>query len=251
VIVPDVPLLGAAAAALANASRADGRSTAVMRERRRATASAAGGRSFDPKALLSPRRRHEYERLMRRLHQSGIVSIDCVSAPDAVMAGFEEFLALEAAGWKGQLGTALASVPARAAFARNAVAASAARGAVRIHLLRVNARVIAGLVSFMAGHTAYTWKIAYDENYGRFSPGAQVMLAASRNLLAEPAVDRLDSCAGPNHSLADPLLPDRTAMGTLVISPARAGVSYRAGLAAARAEAALIDAARRVRGLWR
>jgi CelD/BcsL family acetyltransferase involved in cellulose biosynthesis len=246
VIVPDLPLEGPAAAALARAARATRRSTSVLARRTRAAIVRDEAGAGDAKRGLSHHRRHEYARLLRRLGETGTVEIDTASEPEAVAAQLEEFLALEAAGWKGQGGTALASTAERAAFARTAVAAGAG-GAARIHSLRVDRRVIAALVTLVGGATACTWKIAYDEAFARFSPGAQVLLAAIRDLAAHPSIAVIDSCAGPNHALADPLFADRMAMGTLVISPVGEGALYRAGLAAAKVEAAAKDQARRIR----
>jgi CelD/BcsL family acetyltransferase involved in cellulose biosynthesis len=203
------------------------------------------GATYQPH--LSTHRRREYARLRRRLGEGHHVAIEAAADRETVLARFDEFLTLEASGWKGAGGTALASDGARAAFAHAAVAARAAAGAARIHSLRVDGRAIASLVSFVCGETAFTWKIAYDESFARFSPGAQVMVAAIEGLLAEPEVSRLDSCAGPNHALADPLLADRMPVGTFVMSPVGEGRRYRAGLAAARLEAAAIATAKRVR----
>jgi hypothetical protein len=38
---------------------------------------------------------------------------------------------------------------------------------------------VAMLVTFIARETAYTWKIAHDEAFARFSPGAQLMCGGS------------------------------------------------------------------------
>jgi CelD/BcsL family acetyltransferase involved in cellulose biosynthesis len=246
VIIPDLPLDGPVAQALAGAARASQRSTAIIGRHTRALAT----RSDDgnaPARTLSPDRRHEYERLMRRLAERGTVEIETAADPDLVKLCFEEFLELEAAGWKGKARTALASDPARLTFAREVVAARADGHAVRIHTLRLDDRAIASLVSFISGRTAFTWKIAYDEGEAKASPGAQVMLAAAASLLAEPRLHRLDTCAASNHPLADALFPERAAMGTFVISPVGEGAVYRAGLAAARLEARAVAAVKRLR----
>ncbi len=251
VIIPDMPLDGLAARALARVARASRRSTAVIGRHQRAVAIGSGEGPYDAAGHLSHHRRHEYARLLRRLGEKGIVTIEVADRPDAIRADFDEFLALEATGWKGAGKTALASHAPMAAFARQAVEACAAAGAVRIHSLRFNGRMIAGLVSLIGGRTAFTWKIAYDETEAKASPGAQVMLSAIAGLMTDPEIRRIDSCAGPNHVLANPLLPDRMAMGTFVISPVGEGALYRTGLAAAKLEARAIEQAKRIRGRLR
>ena len=153
-----------------------------------------------------------------------------------VKATFEEFLLLEAAGWKGKRHTALAELPPIAALAREIVGRRAAAGAVRIDSIRLDGRPIAMLVSFLSGATAYSWKIAYDEAYEKVSPGAQLMLDAGGALLSNAGIRRIDSCAAANHPMIDHLWHERLAIGTLVIGPAGGGLLHAAGLAAMQAE---------------
>ena len=98
----------------------------------------------------------------------------------------------------------------------------------------------------VAGSTAYTWKIAFDEAFRRFSPGAQLMLEAPRSLFSDPNVARIDSCAAADHPMIDHLWKDRLAVGTLVIGPP-SGAIHRLGLAVLRAEVGVRDTARRLR----
>jgi CelD/BcsL family acetyltransferase involved in cellulose biosynthesis len=190
----------------------------------------------DCRAALPLRRRKEYSRQMRRLADLGEVVVETASQTDAVIARFDEFLALEAAGWKGRSRTALAERPKAAAMARTIVERCAARGAVRIDSIRLAGRPIAMLVSFLAGKSAYTWKIAYDEAYEKFSPGAQLMLEAGRTLLSNGGVERIDSLADANHPMIDHLWHERLAIGTVVIGPAGGGLLHAAGLAGMKAE---------------
>ena len=115
--------------------------------------------------MLSSRRRRQFARQLRRLAETGAVTVEATAEPDRVRARFEEFLALEARGRKGRRGTALASSVATAAFARDVVFNRSERGTVRIASIRVGERPVAIVVSFVAGATAYAWRIAYDEDF--------------------------------------------------------------------------------------
>jgi CelD/BcsL family acetyltransferase involved in cellulose biosynthesis len=192
----------------------------------------------DLRVPLAGGHRKGLRRQLRRLEETGRVNFAVASDSETAAARLEEFFALELGGWKGKRGTALASSGATAAFAREAVLNLAASGNVRIHSLRLDDRPIAALISFIAGATAYTWKIAYDEAYARFSPGVQLMLEAPAQLFADPAVMRIDSCAEPDHTMIDRLWPDRLAMATFVLGPPGGGAVHAVGLAAARAELA-------------
>ncbi|MEX0853356.1 MAG: GNAT family N-acetyltransferase [Bauldia sp.] len=246
-IVPDLPLDGEVVAALVGFAVAGGRPVDVIDRRERAALVRPADGVIDSSALLPPRRRKEYGRLMRRLSDLGTVSIETTADPDRIGGRFEEFLALEAAGWKGRRGTALASSLATAEFARTVVFNCAEAGGARIDSIRLDAHPLAVLVSFIAGRTAFTWKIAYDEAYARFSPGALLMIEAPKGLFADRRVARIDSCAAAHHPMINHLWPGRTEVGTLVIGPPGGGALHRLGLAAAKAEIAARAQARRLR----
>ena len=244
-IVPDLPLDGPVATAFVAAAKRGNRPLAVID--RHVRAMLARRDDADIRATLPARRRKELARQMRRLADLGTVTVETTVDADCVRARFEEFLTLEAAGWKGRRGTALASTAATAAFARELVFNLSEAGAARIDSIRLDAHPIAILVGFVGGATAYTWKIAYDEAYGRFSPGAQLMLEAPRSLFSDPRVARIDSCAAADHPMIDRLWADRMAIGTLVIGPPGGGAVHSLGLAAFRAEIEARHAARRLR----
>jgi len=235
-VLPDLPLDGPVARAITRRAAAARRPLAVVDGHRRAMLKRPDEGDVDCRAALPLRRRKEYSRQMRRLADLGAVAVETVSEPDAVGASFEEFLVLEAAGWKGKRGTALAELPAVAAMAREIVRRRALAGAVRIDSIRLDGQPIAMLVSFVEGATAYSWKIAYDEAHEKVSPGAQLMLEAGRTLLSNPGIRQIDSCAGANHPMIDHLWQDRLAVGTLVIGPPGGGLLHTAGLAAMKGE---------------
>lgn len=244
-IVPALPLDGRVAAALIEAARTAGRPTAIVGAHRRAVLRRGDGP--DLRAAMPSRRRGGLARQMRRLERTGPVMIEATAEPDRVRARFEEFLALEVRGWKGRSGTALASSVATAAFARDVVFNRSERGTVRIASIRVGERPVAIAVSFVAGATAYAWRIAHDEDFAKASPGAQLLIDLPETLFFDPAVEIIDSCSPAGDRFAASLWPDRMAVGTLVIGPPGGGLIYNAGLAAFRAEIEARAAARRLR----
>jgi CelD/BcsL family acetyltransferase involved in cellulose biosynthesis len=229
---------------------------AALRQRRpvdvldghvRAMLSRAEPGATDPRAALATRKRKEVGRQMRRLAEIGEVTVVAAIEPGDVRARFEEFMRLEAAGWKGKNGTALISKSATADFAREAVANRAEAGSVRVDSIDLGGKPIVMVVSFAAGATAYTWKIAYDEAYARYSPGVQLMLEVPKALFTDPTLMQIDSCASADHPMIDHLWSGRLAVGTLVVGPPGGGALHRAGLAAARAELAARAALKRFR----
>jgi CelD/BcsL family acetyltransferase involved in cellulose biosynthesis len=217
-VFPDLPLDSPVASALTRAAEQGGRMVSVVDAHERAALFRPSTHG-DMRASIPTRRRKEYARQMRRLADLGPVAIESIGEPAAVVAAFEEFLILEAAGWKGRGETAILSNPPIAAFAREVVARRAAEGGVRIDALRLDGKPIAMVVTFLAGAGAWTWKIAFDEAFARFSPGAQLMLELPGHLFAHGKVARIDSLASANHPMIDHLWPDRIRIGTLVIGP--------------------------------
>lgn len=235
VMFPYLPADGAVAAVIREAAAGSGRETIRLDFHERAMLDRASN-GTDPRRQLSARRRKEYARQLRRLNQIGAVRLEMAVSPDEIRRAFEDFLELEAAGWKGDRGTAMRSLPKVAAFARAAVEGLARDGACRIFTLRAGGASVAILVVFIAGGTATTWKIAYDETFAGFSPGAQIMLDAPTLLFADPRIERIDSLAAPNHPMVDHLWRGRLPLETLVLAPRRNRGLFRAGLAVRTAE---------------
>ena len=241
-IVPDLPMEGVVARALVAAALAEGRPVDVLDGHVRA---ALFRGTADPRLGLATKRRKEAGRQMRRLAEIGEVTAVVAIEPAEVRTRFEMFMQLEARGWKGKRGSALISSQVTAEFAREAVANRAEAGAARIDSIDLGGNPIAMVVTFAAGSTAYTWKIAYDETYARFSPGVQLMLDLPQHLFSDPTLMRIDSCAAADHPMIDHLWAGRLAIGTLVIGPPGGNLLHRFGLAMARAEIAAKEALRR------
>ena len=233
-LFPDLPLDGAVAAALRRHAGAAGRPVAIVGGHERAVLPCPS--SFDVRGALPPKTRKELGRQLRRLNEIGPVSFSTASTIEALAEALEAFLRLEQAGWKGTRGTALALRPDALAFVRSVIAGAAA-GAVRIDALAVGGSPVATLVSLRSQGTLVTWKIAYDETLARFSPGVQLMLAASESFAGEPALALVDSLASADHPMIDRLWPARQSVGTFTMGPDRGGAPLAAGLLLARTEA--------------
>lgn len=131
----------------------------------------------------------------RQLDKAGALAFERHRGADAI-AALEDFLALEAAGWKGRGGTALASLPQHGAYIREIVRSFAAVDGARIDLLRLDDQPIAGgLLLDLAGQSHFL-KIAYDESKARLSPGRALAIEMLRADFATCRPFRLDSGAG-------------------------------------------------------
>ncbi|MDI1294509.1 MAG: GNAT family N-acetyltransferase, partial [bacterium] len=158
---------------------------------------------------VRPKKRKEIRRLQKRLAETGTVENRLLSDKADLARWCGDFLALEASGWKGQEGTALSCKPGDAAFFRAACAAAFDAG--RLHFLRIDldGRAIAMLANFRHGDGAFSFKIAFDEAMGRFSPGVLIEIANLHAVQDDPAIGWMDSCAAPDHPMIDSLWAER------------------------------------------
>ena len=159
----------------------------------------------------------EMRRQWRQLEELGTVVYAVARQPREIHARFEEFLAMEAGGWKGKRRSALVTDRYHTAFAREAISNLAAIDAVRIHTIDLNGKAIAATIVLMMGGEAYTWKTAYDEAYARYSPGKLLMAELTEWHLDDANIVRSDSCAVPDHPIMSRFWQEREDMGTLVI----------------------------------
>ncbi len=159
----------------------------------------------------------EMRRQWRLLEEQGNVVYSVARQPREIHTRFEEFLALEAGGWKGKKRSALVTDRYHTAFAREAISNLAEVDAVRVHTIDLNGKAIASTVVLMMGGEAYTWKTAYNESYARYSPGKLLMAELTEWHLDDANIQRSDSCAIPDHPIMSRLWQEREEMGTVVI----------------------------------
>lgn len=174
-------------------------------------------------------RRRRMRRLEEQLGQ--VVVRDRSGDPEAV----EQFLDLEAAGWKGEIETALVSNPADAKFFREMCAGFADAGRLRMLELRGDsAEPIAMYCDVAAGDAVFAFKIAFDARYRASGPGIELLTRVVEDFGERSGERLLDSCAASDSDFANGLMPDRRELASRVIGPtgARSGLARRAASAA-------------------
>lgn len=249
-VLSQVPTRGAFAEALSAVASRTGRALDAFDAHERAVLlRGAGEGDLD----IRKRTLKELRRQRRRLEDLGPVRVDHAGDPEAVAAALEAFLDLEARGWKGRRGTALAQDPRLAAVMGETVRGLAARGACRVDLLRVGEAVIAGTLLARSGDRAWFWKVAYDEAFARYSPGVQLTLDVTHDLLAAGEIAHTDSCAVQGHPMIDRLWRDRMAVADLLVglrprAPLTAAATRFGQTLARRARAAAKTAYHRLQG---
>jgi len=176
----------------------------------------------DPDAHLasvwSSRRRRRARRALRDLEGAGRVAWTVGADPASVAPLVADFLALEARGWKGRAGTAMACDPAHQAFLEDL---ALARGGVSMEGfgLSVGGRTVAVQLHLRAGRALYGLKMAYDEADADAAPGVLLQAHVLRALLTDPTIDWVDSCSAPDHPVLDRLWGGRRRLVQIAIPP--------------------------------
>jgi CelD/BcsL family acetyltransferase involved in cellulose biosynthesis len=252
-LLPYLPVEGSLAAALDLAVEQRGGRSAFFARHARAVLAPADARDNYLAKAVDRKKRKELRRQRKRLGERGcLMSIDA-NDRSAVARALDDFLLLEAQGWKGRAGTAARCDDRIAGFMQTAVTALAGEGKARIARLCIDGKPIAAMVTLRSGEMAWCWKIAYDESHARFSPGVQVLLDVTEMLLADRTITCTDSCATSGHPMIDHVWRQRRMLADRLLSPgpgAALGFTLACGLEALRrcglgAAKAVRDVARR------
>jgi CelD/BcsL family acetyltransferase involved in cellulose biosynthesis len=136
---------------------------------------------------LSRNRRRSLRRGRNALEAEGRVDFDIHESPDGLERALEEVYRVEASGWKGKRGTAIASGAHTARFYSDVARWAAERSWLRLSFLRLDGRAIACDYSIAFNGAWYSLKSGYDEDYRRFGPGALLLREQLRHCFEQGA----------------------------------------------------------------
>jgi CelD/BcsL family acetyltransferase involved in cellulose biosynthesis len=138
-------------------------------------------------AALPSRYRKNVRRYRKRADELGVTYHTAQSREECEVL-FQEFLQVEASGWKGEdgAGTAIALDPGLRRFYEALMQRFGDRGQCRICVIRHEARPIAAGFGLALNQTAYRMKWAYDESYARISPGTLLHWHILENACDDP-----------------------------------------------------------------
>ncbi|HEX8963365.1 MAG TPA: GNAT family N-acetyltransferase [Rhodocyclaceae bacterium] len=138
-------------------------------------------------------------RQRRKLDGLGTVQAALVREPDALEAALEDFLRIEASGWKGTRGcrSAIALNPHVEAFYREVARRFGADRNCAINLLRLDGKTIAAQYALIDGRRMNLLKIAYDEAYAAEAPGSRLLHDVLAWCCASGEIDELSLVTGP------------------------------------------------------
>lgn len=164
---------------------------------------------------ISGKHRKEIRRQQRRLAELGSVEYRALKKDEPVAPWIERFLAIEMSGWKGAEGTAMGVEAGDRAFLAQIAQQAHRRGQLQMLELTLDGATIATKCNLISGEAAFMFKIGYDQNYAKYSPGLLLELF-NMDYLRSPACSALawaDSCAKSQHFMIDRLWTGRRVIG--------------------------------------
>ncbi|HEY0710583.1 MAG TPA: GNAT family N-acetyltransferase [Polyangia bacterium] len=120
-----------------------------------------------------------------------------------------EFMVLEASGWKGRQGTALGSRIPDALFFLEMARACYAAGRLTATAVRLDGKALVMQILLRSGSGAFAFKIGYDEDFARFSPGVLLELDLVERVANHHFLAWIDSAAARNHPMINRLWTER------------------------------------------
>jgi CelD/BcsL family acetyltransferase involved in cellulose biosynthesis len=166
------------------------------------TMSAAGGRG----SVISTRGSFanyerglnaNFRRNLRKAHNRATRDHDAkfrfYSGPDAAPPRLlQQFLDVEAAGWKGAAGTAIKCKPELVAFYSALAQRLSDRGWLEWHFLEFNGDPVAGHFAIRFGRSLVLPKIGYNEKHGRLGPGNMLFHHVVGRAFADEDIDEIN-----------------------------------------------------------
>jgi CelD/BcsL family acetyltransferase involved in cellulose biosynthesis len=140
----------------------------------------------EPEQKFNSDRRSDMRRARRRAEKLGEVTTEVLSpGVEELPPLLDELFRVEAAGWKGREGTALAADEKRRLFFVRFAEEAASAGFLRIAFLRIGGRSAAVQLAADCGGRFWLLKVGYDEEFKRSSPGTLLMLETIRQSAKE------------------------------------------------------------------
>lgn len=189
-----------------------------------------------------PKKRADLARRRRVLGRD--LGAEIVTADRGVLdpdLAIEQFLRLEAGGWKGRNGTALSSRPRHAQFFREMAREFVDQGRLMFLGLQAEDQVLALNTALVAGPGLFGFKKAYDESHARCSPGTLLDLDVLARFHRASELAWLDTCSAPTARPDGGLFGDRLTTCTAALAVTLVG----------RGATTVLPQARRVGGYLR
>jgi hypothetical protein len=191
-------------------------------------------RGRDPRECFNSNMKNNLRRWRARLAAAGSLTPVRLAAGDNLATWTDEFMRLEASGWKGRAGTALACREDDRRFVAAVFGEAFRRGQLQISGLDLGGRPLARHIMFSAGEGSFSFKLAYDETHAKCSPGIVAEVENVGQFLETPALRWIDSNTARQSTGYARVWKDRRTVQRVAIGARPAGALALLGLSALR-----------------
>jgi hypothetical protein len=133
----------------------------------------------------------------------------------------EEYIKLEEAGRKTDIGVAMTTVPGEPEYFREMCQRFEAAGRLVMPTIELDGRALAMQVGLRAAEALFMIKSSFDEDYAYFKPGKQLHVLVMNYFHHQTDATLLDTCSDADNELLLLLYPDRRRITTLLIPLSR------------------------------
>jgi CelD/BcsL family acetyltransferase involved in cellulose biosynthesis len=134
------------------------------------------------------------------------------------LSAIDDFVALEAAGYKAVNGVALATVPGEPEYFRAMCERFAMSDRLHVIALEAGGRTLGMQIWLRGGAGLFGVKVAYDEAFAYAGPGALLHVESFDYIHHYTDVGWVDPCASEDNTFLMGLYPDRTRISTLLFA---------------------------------
>ena len=170
------------------------------------------------RAWISKRHLTDFARRRRALGArlgAEVTTVDRAAADPG--RAIEQFLELEASGWKGRAGTALLCRPGHDHFFREVTRSFSDAGRLMFLSLEAGAQVLAQHSALIGGAGLFGFRKAFDERFARWSPGSLLELDVFTWFHDMSQLAWLDTCSAAGDEAVGRMFGERRATCTLAV----------------------------------
>ena len=191
-------------------------------------------RGRDPRECFNSNMKNNLRRWRARLAAAGALTPVRLAPGDDLAAWTEAFMRLEASGWKGRAGSALACREDDRRFVAAVFGEAFRRGQLQISGLDLGGRPLARHIMISAGDGSFSFKLAYDETHAKCSPGILAEVENVSQFLETPALRWIDSNTARESTGYARVWKDRRTVQRVAIGVRPAGALALVGLTGLR-----------------
>ena len=132
-----------------------------------------------------------------RLNRYKNFNYEFLEGEKANPADLERFMKVEVINWKGQAGSAIIQSSDLIEFYSQLANRLARRGWLEWHFLMTEGKTIAGNLAMRCCRTLFIWKLGYDEDYAKCSPGTLLFEQVIKRAFESNEIDKIDLISDP------------------------------------------------------